>query len=399
MHYSHKNGFREVLLVDPWPSTPDYNNSLLTALRQTGVNASLWTADYHHRPAEPESAVEGRQYRFLRLSRKLRRKFKGRRLLTYIAYLVALPEYCFDWFQLLAYVGKHRPLVHIQWILHPVVDVLPILILRALRIKLVWTAHNVLPHDRDTQANRILYGIMYRLANRVILHSRKNIEEMEAMFSPGSKLCHVRFGLPFMDVSPVPRDNARKTLGWASNEEVIVFQGRVQPYKGLDILLESLASVRPVANLRLVLCVDWCGAYNEFDRMLGIIRKMYKVEVHTGVTSIRKFRDLACGADVWILPYRSASASFTGMVALRYCTPMIVTNTGALPEMIGENLAEWVVPAGDAVALREAIQRFFNPTPQERSQIKEMLTEQRKLFTWEAIGMKTAHIYQELCNG
>jgi glycosyltransferase involved in cell wall biosynthesis len=395
---------REVVLIDPWPSTPDYNHSLLTALRQAGLRASLWTADCHYRPAEVESAVAGRYYRFLRVSRKLRRRFKGRKILTYIAYLVALPEYCIDWLRLLIYVVNYRPLVHIQWILLPVIDIFPLLMLRALRIKVVWTAHNILPHDQETRLNKFWYGLLYRLTDAIILHSHNSVKECRdtfATFAAKLRLQHIPFGLPLLDVCPASREAVRQRWGWSDDEIVIVFQGRVLPYKGLDILLQALTAESLNARIRLVFAVDlrWCGeGAQAYQTLLEAVSKMYSLEIYNEVTPAATFRDLACGADLWVLPYRSASASFTGMVALRYCTPMIVTNTGALPEMIGDDLAEWVVAAGDVAALRDTIQRFVNLTAEEREHIRERLAEQRKLFTWEEISRKTAHLYQELCH-
>jgi glycosyltransferase involved in cell wall biosynthesis len=398
-----QSSIKEVVLIDPWPASPEYNISLLKALRQIGLQASLWTADFHHQPWEPASAVAGRHYRFLRLSRKLRRRFKGRRWLTRLAQLTMLPEYGADWLRLLAYVIWNRPIVHIQWILHPMIDLLPLMILRALRIKVVWTAHNVLPHDRETRLNIVLYGLLYRLTDAVILHSTYSVNVFRETFlgiADNVRLYHIPFSLPFMEVCPEPRETVRQRWGWSDDEVVIVFQGRVLPYKGLDVLLEAL-TVKPLgACIRLVLAVDWrwCGPGNRaYKTLLEEAGKTITLEIYDEATSVSAFRDLACGADLWVLPYRSASASFPGMVALRYCVPMIVTNTGALPEMIGEALAAWVVPAGDVVALHDAIQRFLHLTPAERQHIRDALAEQHKRFGREEIGWKTARLYWQIC--
>ena len=390
------NTSNQVLLIDPWPSTPDYNCALTEGLRAIGIDARLWTADYHHRPWEPAALVDGRSYQFLRISRQLRRLFKGNRWLTYISYATMLPEYWINWAQLIFYICTRRPLVHVQWVLHPLVDILPLLLLRLLAIKLVWTAHNVLPHDQDTRANRILFGLIYRLADRVIVHSENNLKEMEGIFSLGSKLCHVPFGLPFIDVSPVSRANVRDKFGWDNGEEVIVFQGRVQPYKGLDTLLESLTSIGTSANIRLVLSVDWDAPGDGCDQLLERVRNIHKVQVFSETTSVWKFRDLACGADLWVLPYRSGSASFPGMVALRYCTPMIVTNVGGLPEMLGENLTDWVVPPDDVAALTKAIHKYLALSADERHQIRLTLDAERRRFAWPEIAAQTAEIYKAL---
>lgn len=386
---------REVVLLDPWPSTPDYNCGLCQGLREQGVAAQLWTADYHHRPPESADVVPGRVYFFLRLSRLLRRRFKQSRWLTYASFATMGPEYLADWARLLWYVVRRRPLVHVQWSLHPLLDVPGLCALRLLGVPIVWTAHNVLPHDGETRANKLLYRLLYGLANLVIVHSRSNLEEMQTLFALGDKVRHVNFGLPFLDLPPVTREAARDVLGWGADEQVFVFQGRVLNYKGLDILLESLTRLRG-PRIRLVLSVDWRWAGPEYEEAIARACAHHAVDVFSETTAPARFRDLACGADAWVLPYRTASASFTGMAALRYCTPMIVTDAGSLPEMLGPELTAWVVPPGDVDALAAALERFVALSAEARLDIAAVMERHRVEFMWPQIAARTIGLYRTL---
>ena len=76
-----------VILTDPRASSPNYDRSLLRALRERGADARLFTADFYPESFEPASSVPGRRYFFLRNARALRRRFRGNRLLTKLAIL------------------------------------------------------------------------------------------------------------------------------------------------------------------------------------------------------------------------------------------------------------------------------------------------------------------------
>lgn len=362
----------------------------------------LFTAACYFRPYEPASKVPGRRFFFLKASRALRRKFKNDNPLSKLAILIVGPEYAWNLIQLFLYCIVKRPIIHVQWAPIPLLDIVFLFLAKVLGLKIVYTVHNPLPHDKETPLNTFLYGTIYRLADRLIFHSKSNIDDFAQRFPRDeNRQSVVPFGLPFEERPPRDRQEVRKRFGWADDEIVIVFQGQVLPYKGLDNLLKALAEMHTDKKMRFVVSANWrhVDKQHEYQHLLDAVAARFALEDYDEITPVDKFIDLACGCDLWVLPYRTASTSFTGMVAMRYGTPLLVSNVGTFPEMLGEELREWVVPPDDVHSLQDALTRYVNKSPSERTEIGRFLFDKaQREHGWSAIAQTTMGIYERLSN-
>jgi glycosyltransferase involved in cell wall biosynthesis len=309
-------------------------------------------------------------------------------------------EYLIDCLRFLIYCLRRRPIVHVQWLCIPVWDVFYFALLRLLGIKMVHTMHNVLPHDREHWGNRILWGAYYRAPQFLILHGYSFLAELkrQGLTIPKTRLALVPYGLALQYLPAIGREQARRELGWGSDEKVMVFVGSVHPYKGLDILLDAMEGIEEDKRLRLVLAVHWKESDRfGYEQQINRLAERFTVEVQQGVPSTEKMRQLACGADMWVLPYRSASHSFVASIAQRYGTGMVVTNVGELPHVLGESLRQWVVAPGDIQELGRRIQSYLALPEAERQKIGQELHAQGfQKACWEVVAKKTANLYDIL---
>lgn len=389
----------KIIIVDPCAYTPDYDVPLLGEIRKIYSDTCLYTSDFYHRPFEAEDEVAGRYYFFLRFCRRLKRKAKQNKLVWYLSYFLMMPEYICDWIRFISLCMACRPLVHFQWIIFPPVDIVGLFVLRAMGIRIVYTAHNPLPHDRKGVGNRLIYGFLYGIPDILILHSKANLQELVGYFPKyTSKVKIVPFGLPFEDVTVISREEARKRLSWKNDEVVFVFQGNIHKYKGLDILLEAIAAVNTEKKIHLVISGSWKGVEkSEYESLLSKASSKFSVSVIDGVPKVEEFRDLACGCDAWVLPYRQATTSFTGMAAMRFGAFIVATRTGSFPEMLEEWSKDWLIPPNDTAALKDAIERFLRVDKTTLDEMRQRLYERSKEnYGWGKICEKTLEVYSSL---
>jgi len=77
-------------------------------------------------------------------------------------------------------------------------------------------------------------------------------------------------------------------------------------------------------------------------------------------------------------------------------TPVIATNAGALPEIVGDDGAGILVPPGDPPAMAEAIKRLLA----DDALRKQMgITARKRIeesFSWEVAARKTLQVYEEV---
>jgi glycosyltransferase involved in cell wall biosynthesis len=389
----------KIVLVDPCAYTPDYDVPLLKSIRKIHGGTCLYTSDFYHRPFETENKVEGRYYFFLRFCRKLKRKAERNKLMWYLSYLIMMPEYVCDWGRFILFCMANRPLVHFQWIIFPPIDIMGLFILRAMGIRIVYTVHNPLPHDKKGVGNRFIYGLLYGIPKGLILHSKANLEEFVGYFPKyTSKAKVVPFGLPFEDIPAISREEARKRLLWANDETIFVFQGNIHKYKGLDVLLEAITTVDVKIKIRLIISGSWRGVdKNEYALLLNKASLKFPVNVVDGVPEVEEFRDMACGCDAWVLPYRQATTSFTGMAAMRFGAFVIATRTGSFPEMLEGWSKDWLIPPNDVAALKDAIERFLKLDKTIIDEMRRRLYERSiDNYGWGKICEKTLEVYHSL---
>ncbi len=150
-----------------------------------------------------------------------------------------------------------------------------------------------------------------------------------------------------------------------------LFFGRVEAYKGVDILLEAWKMLKENAGERHFVLKEGKEVREVREvRETGEFRLIIAGRVAPGVMlpplpadvelRDRRIMDdeadaLFRAADVLVLPYRDATQSALVAAAYAYGLPVIVTRAGALPEYVVEGETGWIVPPEDPAALASAL--------------------------------------------
>ena len=286
-------------------------------------------------------------------------------------------------------------LLHVQWWSYPLAPVyLTIMVLFKLRRKkIIMTVHNVVPHEPNYLLN-LLHKIIYLLPNRFILHSDKNIKQMEMCFDINrNKLIKIPHGiLGFFKDKEVSKLQARKKLGLNKKDKVILNFGAVREYKGVYTLLKAFSKViEKNKNAKLIIAgklwVDW-KPYEEFIKK-NRLEKGIKLFLDYIPTNQVKYYFYS--ADLVVLPYKEfPSQSGVGMLALPFSKPLLVSNVGGLPELVKDRRSI-LEPENNEKWAEEILFRLNN-----KNVLKKMSKESIELshqFSWDAISKETIGVY------
>jgi beta-1,4-mannosyltransferase len=205
---------------------------------------------------------------------------------------------------------------------------------RELGYKVVWTAHNLYPHNRTHQEidHRCRLALC-RLATAVIAHCDASAAAVRQTFGRTGGLFIIPHG-NFIDVYPTlySREAARAELGIPADAFAYGFFGSIQPYKGVEALIDGVARL-PGDDV-------WLAASGSgVEPYLGTVRA--RAAVHPRVI-LRTYRrapseDIALimqAADVVTLPFVATMTSGTLMLALSWGRPVIAPGLGCLPETV-----------------------------------------------------------------
>ena len=324
-----------ILLVDPVAYSLPYDDALAAALARRGHDVELVTSPYVFGDA-PQPVGYRRNELFLPVSGRLFRGAPRSRLRDAIAAL----EYAPGVAALLRRVRSFRPdVVHVQWTPRQALD-LPWL--RRLRRPLVFTAHNALPRaSRHVAARREVL----RLADRIVVHSRRAREQAVELGAPREHVVVIPHGV--WDPDREPRPPTGRTL---------LFFGLIRPYKGLDVLIEAL---RAVPDARLVVAGDPWEDVEPLRRAADGLDVDWRLGFVPHDEVPRLFRD----STLVVLPYkhvRQIDSSGVLALALGHGRPLVVSDIGALGEVVSDFGAGRVVPPGDAGALALACEEVLS---------------------------------------
>jgi len=190
-----------------------------------------------------------------------------------------------------------------------------LLCLKAIKLlgyKLVWTAHNVLPHEPafpdDIAARRKLVDA----ADLVIAHSELTLQRLREIGAEPKRSVIIPHG-SYVGMYPdtISRATARNKLGLAAETFVYLFLGTVREYKGLNDLLVAYEKIKNGKNKLIVAGMGSSAGYIPDDDLQTYFN----------------------AADVVVLPFKEVSTSGSALLALSFGRAVIVPRLGDLDNL------------------------------------------------------------------
>ena len=167
--------------------------------------------------------------------------------------------------------------------------------------------------------------------------------------------------------------------------------GTIEPRKNLLRLLEAYHQLRqdPPAVPRLVFAggQGW-GVRPVFERVasLGLVESV----VFLGHVPDRLLPALYTGAAVFVYPSLYEGFGLPPLEAMACGTPVVVSDTSSLPEVVGD--AGVLVDPGDVAALADALASLL-VDPARRAALSAAGRRRAATFTWERAARQTLAAY------
>ena len=278
---------------------------------------------------------------------------------------------------------------------------------RLLDKRIVLTVHNVNANKRDlndTRMNRLTLRIQYRLAHHIFVHTERMKRELLEDFGLDSGRVTV---IPFGINNAVPNtaltpDAAKERLGLRKGEKVLLFFGRITPYKGLEYLIDAFRQiVASDHNYRLLIA----GRPDNCEKYWSALREEIQEEVRSGRVVLNADfipdEDTEAyfkAADAVILPYRHIYQSGVLFLGHSFGLPVLVADVGSLKDDIVEGENGYSFRAEDPVDMARAINEYFASDlyadlDSRRQQIQNYANERH---SWEAVAEITTSVYAGL---
>jgi glycosyltransferase involved in cell wall biosynthesis len=203
---------------------------------------------------------------------------------------------------------------------------------RILGVHLVWTAHNVLPHEPVFANDVLARRDLAEASDLVLIHSPEALAGLTALGAVPRRAAVVQHG-PF---HPRLAMESLRVPGADDRPRQFLFLGSVREYKGVDSLLTAFSAMPSDIAAHLTI-VGQCRDPKLRSSLETLARKSgSRVTLHLERVPDESITSLLAAADVVVLPFRSVTTSGSAMLALSHGRPLIVPDLSGfadLPEL------------------------------------------------------------------
>lgn len=299
------------------------------------------------------------------------------------------------------YVKKHPKIkvVHIQWLRLWRIDIIFAKWLKRRGIKVVFTAHNLLPHDSG-KSQRVKYGIYYKTVDRICVHTETTKKELIEQFGiKPEKIEIIPHGIIYSDimndtvVSLVQRYKMKHDI---SSETLVISSLGIQSfYKGVDILIKVWSKEKELySNTQIKLLIVGRNSGLDFNA----IKNLQNVIIIDDKVSNEDFQAFLEISDVILLPYRKISQSGVLFSAIARNKPVMVSNVGGLPDPLKIGNIGWNIGSVNEDSLRTALLDIIRrPEIVKSMQMNDSEFQKVKdYYSWESISLSLKRMYENL---
>ncbi len=262
--------------------------------------------------------------------------------------------------------------------------------------RIVLTVHDLLPHD-TADVYRAKFARLYRRADQLICHSTHVAQRLAQEFSIAADRIHViPHGPFFFDLPASTGASVKARYRIPPDHNLVLWQGILFPYKGLDLLLDAWHAVE-AAGTNTTLLVVGTGAH---DLVAAIETQLQRLGLRNIILDMRfistqELVDLYRAADVVVYPYRQITTSGALATGVSLGKPVIASDLPVFRELLTHNIDALLVPPGDTAALSAAILRILQDDHLRSSLASAMQSKDFGATSWLRIAADTKAVYNQ----
>ena len=222
--------------------------------------------------------------------------------------------------------------------------------------KMICIADNVIPHEKRP-GDQLFTKYCFKPIDAFVTMSEKVLQDLKTFTQkPSQQIVH-----PLYDNfgEALPKWEARKYLGINEEENIILFFGFIRKYKGLDILLNAMKTIKEQTNsgnfrgCKLLVAGEFYEDKKQYGDLINELKIADQLILRTDFISDSEVRYYLSAADFVIQPYRQATQSGVTPLAYHFEKPMLVTNVGGLPSLVPEGKVGLIAePNAEAIATK-----------------------------------------------
>lgn len=262
---------------------------------------------------------------------------------------------------------------------------------KLMRYKLVWTIHNVIPHEKTFVFQDLTLRLLAKLCDLKIAHSAQTLDVMRMLKMSTTNTQVIPIGT-YTNIyeNGITREAARKRLGLKGDAFILLFIGMIKPYKGVTKLLETFTKLN-LENTKLVVAgqCDNEMLTNEINKYKGNPNVLLKL----GYIHDNEMQVYLNSCDVVALPFEQVTTSGSVLLAFSFSKTVIAPHIGSIRDIPNE-LGFFYDEVNNTLA--SSLLKAYKKNPTNLEKMGKEANNYVQELSWENIGNQTLLAFKSL---
>lgn len=247
-----------------------------------------------------------------------------------------------------------------------------------------------------------------READTIIAATPAEVAQLQWLYQ--ADISKVKVIPPGVDTSrfySIPKDEAKAFIGIPPCDQMLLFVGRIEPLKGLDVLFNAIGLMLASGRYeKIPFCLSVIGGdpdANE-ETMSAEMARLQEMRYELGLDDFvaflgKKSQDTLpyyySASEAVIVPSHYESFGMVALEAMACGVPVVASQVGGLAFLVQDGVTGYHVPVGDPEALCDRITALL-----QNSQLRQQLGSNAASFAlayrWEEIAGRIKNLYLAL---
>src|SRR5580704_206333 len=188
------------------------------------------------------------------------------------------------------------------------------------------------------------------------------------------------------------REEVRHELG-LRDEVMVLHSSNLRPLKRIDLLLETIALIRPRESFKLVILAG--GDFSPFASEVHRLGLEDRVMVRENV---RDMEDYLQAADIGLFTSETESFCLSILEAMYFACPSVAPRVGGIPELVQNEMTGLLLPFGDTENMARSVQNLIQD-PTLRTMLGQAAQKRaHDNFSAKVIVPRYEALYRRVCN-
>jgi D-inositol-3-phosphate glycosyltransferase len=245
-------------------------------------------------------------------------------------------------------------------------------------------------------------------ANRIIAATTAEYAQLLWLYQADvNKITVIPPGVDVGKFYPIPPDEAKEYIGVPPCGRMLLFVGRIEPLKGLDVLIEAIGIMHQNEVLKdNPFCLAIIGGHPEVNKT-QVDLEMSRIKALTEQYGLKNLVTFLGKRSQDSLPYYYSAAEAVvvpshyesfGMVALEAMacgTPVVASQVGGLAYLVQDGVTGYTVPVDEPMTLADRLTLLLQDE-NLRDQLGRQAVHLAQDYAWEKITSRLVQVYEEV---